>query len=332
MTDPSPTRMERVLRVSFGSILAALSGAGVVACGNTQPMYCGGCGCNEDAFAPQSYDVTYVVCSSGDASTDADAAGDGGSADAGACFATCDQACETLKPVSISGFGTCLSPVDAGGGTTVMASCQTEGQACAGRKLDGLAAPTNMNHSSPLGAMFAQMAWLEAASVHAFRRLARELRAHGAPAALVSRAQACARDETRHARIMTRLAKKHGARIPHVVVRGTRAVRSLEEVARENAVEGCVGETYGALFAMWQETRADAADVARAMHAIAPDELRHAALGWAVAAWADTQLTPMAQRRVRAARDEATRALLEQTELAPTRELARALAAQVLAA
>jgi hypothetical protein len=222
--------------------------------------------------------------------------------------------------------------VDAGGGTTVMASCQTEGQACAGRKLDGLAAPLHMHASSPVGAMFAQMAWLEAASVHAFRRLARELHAHGAPAALVVRAQACAEDETRHARIMRRLAKKHGARVPRVHVRGTRAVRSLEDVARENAIEGCVGETYGALYAMWQETHADVADIARAMQAIAPDELRHAALGWDVATWADTQLTPMARRRVRAARDEATRALVDQTDATEARELARALAVQVLAA
>ena len=51
------------------------------------------------------------------------------------------------------------------------------------------------------------------------------------------------------------------------------------------------------------------ADVRDAMRGIADDELRHAALGWAVAAWADTRLSRDAVERVREARDAAGREL-----------------------
>src|SRR5260221_408672 len=77
---------------------------------------------------------------------------------------------------------------------------------CAGRKLDGLRAP-EIACEDPIAAWFAEAAWLEAASIGAFRRLARELRAHGAPAHLIASANVCARDEIRHARMMARLAE-----------------------------------------------------------------------------------------------------------------------------
>ena len=69
------------------------------------------------------------------------------------------------------------------------------------------------------------------------------------------------------------------------------------------------------------------------MRDIAPDELRHAALGWAVNAWIERRLSPDARARVKAARDEAARALL--AEARATREehaLATAIAEQLWAA
>jgi hypothetical protein len=57
--------------------------------------------------------------------------------------------------------------------------------------------------------------------------------------------------------------------------------RSLEELAVENAVEGCVRETYGALTAIWQARTAKDPSVAAAVRRIARDETRHAALSWA---------------------------------------------------
>jgi hypothetical protein len=325
----SVLRIERRLRSSFEGILAAACGVAVVGCGSTQPA-CGGCMCNQEAAAPQSYDVTYVVCATDDAGADSGDAGDAGG-DAGVCFASCTLACETLKPSSISGFGSCVSAPDAGAGSTVTASCETLMQACAGRKLDGLHAP-DLGSTGNLKTALAEMAWLEAASVRAFHRLARELRAHGAPAHLVKRARACARDEARHARMMTRLARAHAAVVPRVVVRPLRSVRSLEDVARENVVEGCVGETFGALLAMWQAERTTNLGLARALRAIAPDEVRHAALAWAVSAWAETKLDDAARARVRSARDAKAAELVESTKETPAGDLARALVAQVLRA
>jgi hypothetical protein len=106
-----------------------------------------------------------------------------------------------------------------------------------------------------LGALFARIARLEAASVPAFERLEEELRAFGAPAALLAGCRRAARDEIRHARTMTALARRHGAE-PEVPVLSAIAPRDLETIARENAVEGCVRETYGALVATHQAMNA----------------------------------------------------------------------------
>jgi hypothetical protein len=59
----------------------------------------------------------------------------------------------------------------------------------------------------------------------------------------------------------------------------------LLEVAVENAVEGCVRETFGVAVAMIRAERAGDKQVRRAMRSIARDEMQHAELSWAVARW-----------------------------------------------
>jgi hypothetical protein len=135
------------------------------------------------------------------------------------------------------------------------------------------------------------MAWLEAASVRAFLDLGAELASHGAPAALVQAARSAARDEARHARSMTKLARRFGATPRPPRVRST-ARRSLSALARDNAAEGCVRETYGALLNAWQATHARDPEVRAAMATLAADELRHAALSWEIAAWASAHVAP----------------------------------------
>ena len=156
-----------------------------------------------------------------------------------------------------------------------------------------------------LGAFFARSAELEAASVPAFLRLARELRAHGAPPALVRRALHAARDEVRHAQVTTQFARACGDR-PTFAAIPVGGVRSLEQVAHENASEGCVLETHAALLAHHQAIRARTHRLRCVYASIAHDETRHAALAWDVACWADTRLTEPARRRVAAARARAT--------------------------
>ena len=61
------------------------------------------------------------------------------------------------------------------------------------------------------GQHLAQAARMEAMSVEAFRILAQELAALGAPRALIAQAQAAAQDEARHAQQMSALARRYGA-------------------------------------------------------------------------------------------------------------------------
>lgn len=155
--------------------------------------------------------------------------------------------------------------------------------------------------SSAVAEHWARSAELEAASVPAFEILRAELAAHAAPAAFGIRARAAARDEVRHARAVARLGRTYGARPRLPRVEPLTAPRSLEAIAIENAVEGCVRETYGALVALHQSRRAQDPRVRRLYTAIAADETRHAALAWDIARWAQARSGVATRQRVTAA-------------------------------
>jgi rubrerythrin len=177
-----------------------------------------------------------------------------------------------------------------------------------GRRPVGLVEPRRIPAHDAIGAWFAKAAWLESASIHAFLQLAHELGDHGAPRSLRKLAVAAARDEIRHTAIMTALARKYGAEPPKVEV-VLPSGRSLEEIAIENAAEGCVRETWGAVVALWQAQTALDPEARAAFTTIARDEVRHAALAWAIDRWAMPQLDHAAQVRVALAREAAVRAL-----------------------
>ncbi|EYF02936.1 putative lipoprotein [Chondromyces apiculatus DSM 436] len=179
----------------------------------------------------------------------------------------------------------------------------SESGVCIGRRPAGLAEERGRG-SSRLGAYFAEVAQLEAASVHAFAVLREELSLHGAPQALLDQVDAAREDEVRHARIMKRVATRFGGVVRDPVV-APRAPRSLEEVAIENAAEGCVRETYGALVGMHQARFAQDRVVRGVMRQVARDEAAHASLAWAVDAWVRSRLSPEALARVEAARQQA---------------------------
>ena len=115
---------------------------------------------------------------------------------------------------------------------------------------------------------------------------------------------------------MTALATRAGARVSRPRV-ARRPVRSLEAIARENATEGCVRETFGAVIARMQSVRAEDARIRAAMTPIARDEARHAELSWKVAAWLDGRLDDAARRRVARARARAVAALTVQLRREP---------------
>jgi len=179
-----------------------------------------------------------------------------------------------------------------------------------GRRPHGLTRVPPRHATTAAGAWLAEAAWLEAASVHAFVRLAHELAQHAAPRALIRGSLAAVRDEIRHTAITTRLAARHGA-TPSAPEVAAPVVRSLEALVVENAVEGCVRETWGAALALWQSHTARDAEVRAAFRTIARDELRHAALAWAIDRWATPRLDRAALARVATARDAAAAALFE---------------------
>ena len=103
---------------------------------------------------------------------------------------------------------------------------------CMGRRPLGHTQPRQRG-ATPLAQTLAEAAHLEAASVIAFARLARDLVRLGAPAGLVARARAAAQDEVRHARSLGHLARQHGAQPAPVTVRAQRRdLRSTDRASR----------------------------------------------------------------------------------------------------
>jgi hypothetical protein len=181
-----------------------------------------------------------------------------------------------------------------------------------GRRPPGLM--SSRPRSGGLGAHFARAARNEAASVHAFTILAAELRAHGAPAELAHRCEAAADDEVRHAEQTSRLARRFGHE-PLSVALASVPQRSLSELAFDNAVEGCVHETYAALLAVYQAHCAEDPQVAAELATIAKDETRHATLSWDIDIWLRSRLASALQAAVVRAQREAVHGLINTRHL-----------------
>jgi len=223
--------------------------------------------------------------------------------------------CSNICTLDGGGFFDCLYTQDAGCNdgavdsvpgqpiTITCGICTNVGRRPAGLRRTKKSAP-----STALGAYFAEAAHLEAASVPAFERLRDELSALGAPRELVKTAERSIDDEVRHARVTARLARRFGGEPASVKV-GRARRRSLEAIARENAVEGCVRETFGAMVATWQAANAEDPQIRAHMRRIARDETRHAALAWSIATWADARLDDKARARIARARRKAVREL-----------------------
>lgn len=95
-------------------------------------------------------------------------------------------------------------------------------------------------------------------------------------------------------------------------------------MARENLVEGCVRETFGAAVATFQAERAATPQVRARLRAIAADEITHAELSHDLARWlwrrvgarAQIELTRLATESVRELRREITRSHVAPSTLA----------------
>ena len=100
----------------------------------------------------------------------------------------------------------------------------------------------------------------------------------------------------------SRLAKRNGdSKIDLPSPPTASHVRSLFEIALENAVEGCVRETYGAVCGLVDAETTGDRSMQQAMRAIATDECRHADLAWSVHSWISPQLSAVERKLVEVA-------------------------------
>lgn len=217
----------------------------------------------------------------------------------------------SCSPLETTGY---LLDIDPAGAVQEAESkvLESESGACIGRRPEGLAS-WRSDAETACARWLAEVAYLEAASVQSFARLAAELTSFGAPVELVAKARRAQADEVRHAARMGMLAERAGAelRAPAPV---DFAARSLLSFACENAVEGCVLETFGALVGMHQASTAEDLRVREAMRFIARDEVRHGELAWEIDAWLRSELTAGEQREVDRARAEAAARLTEEPD------------------
>lgn len=186
----------------------------------------------------------------------------------------------------------------------VIEGTQTSGCPVEGRRPEHFRLRAFDAGSTVVGRYLAACAELEAASVPAFERLARELAVHGAPAALVRRATHAGSDEVRHAEQVIRLARAHGGD-PQAYESQPLAVRPLVEIAIENAIEGVVREGFGAVQALCKARRAQDPELRATYLTIAIEECAHVDLARDVARFCDEQLDADERQRVLSAKERA---------------------------
>jgi hypothetical protein len=211
-----------------------------------------------------------------------------------AAVAACDAWCAALSGLPCDGFA-------AGAGPPYLGSCLSFGSPCIPGRPPRSFRPRRVPCSNPTGQALSIAAQLEAASVPAFESLARDLVRFRAPRRLVAAAKRAARDEARHARAMARAAGRYGAPSSRVHV-DVRRSASLLELARRNAEEGCVRETFSAAVAVVQGRTATDPALRRTLRRIARDEIRHAALSWRLHEWLLSQLPRRERSRLAAVR------------------------------
>ena len=200
--------------------------------------------------------------------------------------------------------------IDANGAVTVLETLETtNSNICAGRRPDGMVEAGWVCDDAVADHLCA-LAHLEAAAVIAFERLALDLEHLDAPSSLIARARAAALDEVDHAQRMGAMAAEHGAVVPAVEV-SAHTRRSVFDIALENAVEGCVRETYGVVDALYRSQQAPSVEVRALFAKIAEDEARHAALSWDVAEWLHPQLSPAQRAEIQLACTHAHASLRE---------------------
>ncbi len=186
-----------------------------------------------------------------------------------------------------------------------------------GRRPAGLRAPTGAFAPDARAAWWAALAHEEAAAVHAFARLLRDLHGLGAPDGLLRATARALADEVHHAAAAARRAHGLGAPIRQPEV-APYAPRDRLAIATENVTAGCVLEAFAALEAVWQAGAARDPVDRQILARIAADEVRHAALSAQLDGWLRAGLTAPERGLVAAAHGHALAALAAQVAQRPT--------------
>jgi len=321
----------RQMRTILGWVVA--SAAGATACGADAPergiVYADGTktegervrtddGCND--FEDWSYTLDpSISCDAARALVATDCA----SKVCGDNSAWCSATDASGQAYAFAGGEGTVQPCASGGQRPTMVKCKktvdSRGCAVEGRRPEGLH-PVDSDSFASAASYFANAAHLEAAAVLAFERLAVELRAHGAPPALLGRLRRAAREERRHVEIASALATRFGAE-PLGATAEPFVPRPLVDIARENVIEGVVRETFGAAVALFRGEHAGDACVRESLAEIAEDECRHAQLSWDLHAWLWELLGEDERLDVEAARVRAIGELREALWKEPAEEL-----------
>ncbi len=200
----------------------------------------------------------------------------------------------------------------------------TSASCAIGRRPEGMCAAHPAPQRSDTAGFLAEIAELEAASVLAFRKIADELQALDAPSHLVAASHSALSDEVRHADVMARMARRFGG-TPQPPEVPESPLRSAYALARDNASEGCVRETFGALLASYQAQHAEDVTLRAAFQTIAADETRHAQLSWEIAAWLEPQLSIQEREEIARVRMVAVETLSHELDLGLSEEALREL-------
>ena len=141
--------------------------------------------------------------------------------------------------------------------------------------------------------------------------LKKELEDLHAPLEFYQRCQRAAEQEVMHARLMAKQCFKENSSPPPLKF-GQLPKRSIFELAMDNAIEGCVFETYAALRAHYQANHAQDLNIKKIMKLIAKDETEHAQLAWDIHQWLMKQLTKQQQLEIHRAQQKAFEKLAQE--------------------
>ena len=187
-------------------------------------------------------------------------------------------------------------------------TCEIEGRGHGNiQKATHVFGPTALSH------WFARALHAEASSVASFLQLRAELLQVHAPQPLLDRCLRAAKQEVVHARLMAKYCKEQKGTPPPLDF-GSPPQRSLFLLAMDNAIEGCVFETYAALRAHHQSMHAEEEHIRNVMKTIACDETEHAQLAWDIHSWILPQLTVQECQEIHIAMRKAFENLVESVQ------------------